>query len=104
MDLIKSVLQEELESSLETQKYYQKEISKLPRGSLSKKKTGGKAYYYLSYKEGSKVKTDYLGKLSDEKIKDYQDRINKRRHYQSQLRKVTKKIKYLRKVLNVKAI
>jgi len=104
MDLIKSVLQEELESSLEIQKYYQKEISKLPKGSLSKKKADNRVYYYLAYREGSKVKTDYLGNLSDKEIKDYQDKINKRRHYQSQLRKVNKKIKYLRRILNVKAI
>lgn len=104
MDLIKSVLQEELESSLETQKYYQKEISKLPKGSLSRKKIDNRVYYYLSYWESSKVKTDYIGKLSNKEIKDYQDRINKRRHYQSQLRKVNKKIKYLRRILNVKTI
>lgn len=104
MDLIRSVLQEELESSLEARDYYQEEISKLPKGSLSRKKIDKRVYYYLAYREGSKVKTDYIGKLSNKEVKDYQKRINKRRHYQSQLKKVDKKIKYLRKVLNVKAI
>jgi len=101
MDLIKNVLQEELESSIESQKYYKEEIDKLPRGSLSKKKMDNRAYYYLAYRDGSKVKTDYLGKLSDEEVKDYTDKIDRRRHYQRQLRKVNKKIKYLRKILNV---
>jgi len=104
MDLIKGVLQEELKSSLETQKYYQQEIGKLPKGSLSKKNIDGRIYYYLSYREGPKVRTEYLGKLSREEIKEYQDRIDQRRHFKSQLREINKKIKYLRKVLNVKSI
>ncbi len=33
---------------------YQEEYDRLPKGSLSEKKTGGKSYYYLKYRDGKK--------------------------------------------------
>ena len=34
---------------------YQEEYDRLPKGSLSERKTGGKSYYYLKYRDGKKL-------------------------------------------------
>ena len=47
MKVIKGVLKEDLNKSLRMKKDYQRELAKLPKGSLVKKKIRGKEYYYL---------------------------------------------------------
>ena len=103
MDMIKSVLEEQLEYALESERRYKKAVNELPRGSLSKKKINDNYYYYLVYRDGKKVKSEYLGKLFDEEIEEYQKKIKKRRMYKDILKNLSKEIKYLKKVLNVQA-
>jgi hypothetical protein len=47
MKIIKSMLEEELANSLAMKKNYEKELAKLPKGSLIKKNVKGHEYYYL---------------------------------------------------------
>ena len=47
MPIIKGVLREELENSLWMKEDYERELAKLPKGSLIKKKIKGHEYYYL---------------------------------------------------------
>ena len=102
MDMVKSVLHEELDHSLKTREHYLSVISELPRGILSKKKINGREYNYLLYREGSKVKTSYLGKLSENEIQDLIQKIDRRKYYKKMLKEVQQKVNYLNKVLNVK--
>ena len=51
MGVIKGVLKEELVNSLEMKKAYERELAKLPKGSLIKKKIKGYEYYYLLFRE-----------------------------------------------------
>lgn len=104
MDVIKGVLKEQLEYALESEKHYTEAIKKFPVGSLSRKVINGSIYYYLIYREGKQVKTEYIGRLFDEEIEEYQDKINKRRLYEKILRGLRKEIRFLRRVLNAKAI
>jgi len=104
MDMIKGVLKEQLGYALESEKHYKEAIKELPRGSLSEKKRNGKLYYYLAYREGRKMKFEYLGKLFDEEIEEYQNKIDKRRLYKKILMGLKKEIKFLRKALNEKAV
>lgn len=103
MDMIKGVLQEQLEYALEAKRRYNENIKELPYGSLSEKERNGKLYYYLAYRKDGKMKFDYLGKLFDEEIEEYNEKIEKRRLYKNILKNLNKEIKYLKKVLNVKA-
>ena len=103
MDMIKHVLEEELEDAIGSIDFYKEKINELPKGSLVKKKRKNKAYYYLAYREGKKVRFDYLGKLSDVEVEDYEKKIQRRRKLQKHLKSVEQKIRYLRKALNVRA-
>lgn len=102
MGVIKGVLKEELDNSIQMQKDYEKELSKLPKGSLVKKRIKGHEYYYLVIREGRKVKFIYKGKVSEEEIKKYREAKKYRAKYRKLLSQVKKQIKFLRSALRGK--
>jgi hypothetical protein len=101
--VIKSVLKEELANSLRMKKRYERELAKLPRGSLIKRNIKGHAYYYLVYRENGKFKSIYKGKsVRDKDLKKYQEAKNLRAKYRNSLSQVKKQIRYLKGVLRGK--
>jgi hypothetical protein len=103
MGVIKGVLREELENSLQMEKDYKRELAKLPKGSLIRKKIKGHAYYYLLLREGGKVKFKYKGSVVSEKeIEKYKQAKEYRAKYRKLLSQVRKQIKFLRSSLRGK--
>ncbi|HOO92673.1 MAG TPA: hypothetical protein PKX94_04340 [Opitutales bacterium] len=102
MGVIKGVLKEELENSLQMKKGYERELAKLPQGSLVKKKIRGHEYYYLVQRVEGKVEFIYKGKLSAEEIKKYKDAKEYRAKYRKLLSQVKKQITFLRSTLRGK--
>jgi len=102
MGVIKGVLKEELENSLRMKNDYEKELAKLPKGSLIKKKIKGHEYYYLVLREGQKVKFVYKGKVSAEVIEKYKEAKEYRAKYRKLLSQVKKQIRFLRSALRGK--
>lgn len=97
MKIIKSMLKEELANSLAMKKNYERELAKLPKGSLIKKNVKGHEYYYLVVREEGKVKFIYKGKrVSDKEIKKYKQAKEYRAKYRKLLSEVKKQIKFLR--------
>jgi len=99
---IKDMLGEELQNSLQIKQDYERALGELPRGSLVRKVIGGHSYFYLAHREGAKVRSDYLGKLSDQDIRAYEDAKQSRARYRQRLGEVNKQIRFLRKVLRAK--
>ena len=100
---IKSVLKEELANSVRMQKRYEEELSKLPRGSISKRNIKGHEYYYLIYREKGIFKADYKGKsISPGELKKYKQTKELRSEYRKNLSKIKKQIRYLKGVLRGK--
>lgn len=102
MGVIKGVLKEELENSLRMKSGYERELAKLPKGSLIKKKVKGHEYYYLLLRDKGKVKFIYKGKVSDEEIKKYREAKEYRAKYRKLLSQVKKQIRFLRSTLRGK--
>ena len=103
MRIIKSVLEEELANSLAMKKNYERELAKLPKGSLIKKKVKGHEYYYLVLREEGKVKFIYKGKkVSDKEIAKYKQAKEYRAKYRKLLSELKKQIKFLRSTLRGK--
>jgi hypothetical protein len=96
---IKDVLKEELANSLQMAKAYSRELAKLPPGSLVRKKINGRPFYYLVYRQGAKVKTRYMGRLSRAEVKQEKEKSEKRRRIKARLSQVKKQVRYLRTVL-----
>lgn len=102
MGVIKGVLKEELENSLHMKKDYERELAKLPRGSLIKKKVKGYEYYYLLLREKGKVRFIYKGRVSEQEIKKYNEAKEYRAKYRKILSQVKKQIRFLRSTLRGK--
>lgn len=102
MKVIKGILAEELANSLAMQKNYERELGKLPKGSLTKKTIKGHEYYYLQVREEGKVRFIYKGKLPDKEIKRYEEAKQYRAQYRKLLSETKKQIKFLRTTLRGK--
>jgi len=102
MGVIKGVLKEELENSLRMKSDYERELAKLPKGSLIKKKVKGHEYYYILLRDKGKVKFIYKGKVCDEEIKKYKEAKEYRAKYRKLLSQVKKQIRFLRSALRGK--
>jgi uncharacterized protein (UPF0305 family) len=67
------------------------QIAKLPRGSLTIKRMGTREYWYLKYREGKKVVSKYIGKVSDA-IDELKAQIKKRQDLEKDLKKLDKEL------------
>jgi len=102
MKVIKSVLKEELANSLAMKKSYERELARLPKGSLVKKKIKGHEYYYLQVREKGKARFIYKGKLSGDEVKKYRQAGKDRAQYRRLLSELKKQIKFIRTTLRGK--
>ena len=102
MRVIKSVLKEELANSLAMKKSYERELAKLPKGSLVRKTIKGHEYYYLQVREKGRVRFIYKGKLADEEVEKYQQAKQYRAKYRKLLSEIKKQIRFLRTTLRGK--
>lgn len=76
MSIIGEVLAEEYDRSMRLSQALQKDINKLPNGSLQKKCISGKYYYYLQYRDGDKIKSDYV---KQEYVDDLKKKLKQRK-------------------------
>lgn len=60
MTVLEEVLLEEYKRILRTEALIKKELEQLPRGYISIKKINGRNYYYLQFRQDSKVKSQYI--------------------------------------------
>jgi hypothetical protein len=63
---------------------YERQLDGLPKGSVTTKAVGDNVYYYLKYRNGKKVLTDYLGKDND-KVDAVRSALEKRRHIEAMI-------------------
>ena len=103
MKVIKSILEEELANSLAMKKNYERELAKLPKGSLIKRKVKGHEYYYLVFRENGKVRFIYKGKkVSNKEILKYKQAKEYRAKYRKLVSELKKQIRFLRSALRGK--
>ena len=102
MGVIKGVLKEELSNSLRMKKDYERELAKLPKGSLVKKTIKGHGYHYLVIRKGDKIRFIYKGKVPEAELKKYKEAKRYRAKYRRLLSQVKKQIRFLRSSLRGK--
>jgi gluconate kinase len=101
MGVIKGVLKEELQNSLDMLKRYQEEINKV-KGCLVKKKIGKKYYFYIAKRLNKKVKFVYKGPKSEALEKKYKEQRGMLIKYKRLQSQVKHQIKFLRRALRGK--
>lgn len=97
--VVKSVLQEELKRVKSLRKKYEEKLARLPPGYLLKRGSPGREYYYLSYRDGEKIKQDYLGKLSKDEVRKYKEQMKLKKQIRQQIKEVKQNIRYLERLL-----
>jgi hypothetical protein len=100
--VIKSVLREELQNSLRMKKGFERELAKLPRGSLVRRKLKGHFYWYLVFREKGKFKAVYKGKVEEKEIEKYRQAREYRAKYRRSVSQLKKQIRFLKSMLRGK--
>ena len=96
MKIIEEVMLEEYQRTLRIEKALVAELNQLPKGSIQKKKIRGKEYYYLQYRCGETVKSQYV-KTCD--IVELQKQLNRRRENLDALKSLEKTKSQIEKAL-----
>lgn len=99
MEAIFSALKEEKKQTERLFKRYHGELNKLPKGSFFTRKRGEKVYCYLTYSVGGEIRQDYLGILSEEKIKEYKESMLRKKKLKELIQKAEKQKSFLEKAL-----
>ena len=99
MKILNGVLNEELDRLNKLKKNYEKQIAKLPKGSLIKKNIKGNIYYYLNYRQEKKKIFKYIGKLHGKEFENLLDKIDERRKLEKLNKQVKKDVKKLEKMI-----
>ncbi|MBO4858437.1 MAG: hypothetical protein J5527_07975 [Treponema sp.] len=94
-DLIRSVFLDELERNKRLLARYEKEVHELPKGSLFKRRIGNQEYWYLNYREGTKVISKFIGNVEKLEIFELQKKLSHRK----ELLKIIKRLKVEQKEL-----
>lgn len=76
---------------------YNNELNNLPKGSIKSKKINDKVYYYLSFRNGDKVISKYVGKNEDE-LSTLQEQLQRRKQIEEILKKLKEEQKQISKL------
>ncbi len=94
MEDLENVLKESLEFYSAQERSITARLALLPKGVIKPKKIKGRTYFYLQYRKGKKLITEYLGTKVPEEL---QEKLEERKKLESELKKVKKALKMLKK-------
>lgn len=83
MSVLEDILEEEYERSARLIRLMEEEIASLPKGSVRTRRIGSRDYYYLNYREGDKVRSDYIQISAVEEVRG---KIARRKELQAALK------------------
>lgn len=95
MNMITDVILKEKSRIEYMLKYYKRQMTVLPKGTISKSNQSASTYYYLKYRDGKKVVSKYLGKNAD----DISKLIEKRKHTEAMIMSLENELKIAQKAL-----
>ncbi len=105
MEMLKSVLQEELENSYRRISAFEKALQELPKGSIHEKVVNDKNYFYRVC-WNSKAKKNSFEMLNEKPSKEwllaYERAKEKRANYKNQIRILKLQVQFLKRVLRAR--
>ena len=93
MEDLKDTLNENAAFYREQERKITARLALLPKGRIRSKTIGGAAYFYLQYRKGRSVKTDYIGRAVPT---DLRDRLAERDRLGKELLAVREALRLLR--------
>ena len=92
-------LQTRLKNNQERQLEIEKSIDFLPKGHINVLYRNNKGYYYLTYREGKKIRNEYLGPEGKTDLNKIMNKLKERKIYDNELKALKKEEKTLKKLL-----
>jgi len=92
MALVFDILEEEKHRLIDLKARYERELSKLPKGTPSRKKRGNREYLYLAYRQSGKVKFEYIGSVDSEAAHEVGEQVLRRKNLEKNLAQVEKNL------------
>lgn len=71
----------------------------LPKGTIAPKKLGNQTYYYLKYRDGDRIVSDYIHK---EDLEELTEKIEHRKHVELMIKSLKEELSTARKLLKGK--
>jgi hypothetical protein len=96
MSTLSEIISQYKKQLLDMKDRYCRQILSLPKGTLTVKKLGSGEYWYLKYREGKKIITKYIGKISDSVI-EIEKQIALRRTLEKMLKELEAELALIRK-------
>lgn len=92
---IKEELQLKLDNNTKLQEDLLKKVDLLPKGHINTLYRNNKGYYYLTYRDGNKVKNDYLGPAGNCDLNKIFEGLKLRKQYILELKELKNEEKIL---------
>ncbi len=89
MNMILTTIMQEKQRIEYMREKYQEELSRLPKGTISEKKSGENVYYYLKYRDGGKVVSHYIRKSE---IDEVRAQVEKRKHIEAMIKSLQEEL------------
>ena len=99
MKVLRGIIKEEEVRLKEAGGSYEREIARLPKGSIQLKRIKEREYAYRAYRKGERVVYEYLGDLKPEELKGVRKKIELRRRYEGKLREVRENLREVRRMV-----
>lgn len=99
-NIIREMLEEELDRNLRAQAAYSAERDSLPRGSVRIKRRGDKAYCYLKRREGSRIVTEYIG-VADKVEENLRSQIDRRKEIEATIHQLVHEQQFIERALEL---
>lgn len=98
MNYVAEILKNEKEKLLALKKSYEDMVVGMPKGSIQKKERKNNVYFYLAYRDGKSVKTEYIGDNEAEIIK-IKEQLERRKQIKELISKLNSELKIIDKTL-----
>lgn len=93
-----SIIADEAKRIKALRQSYEDQLALLPKGTLQTRRRGKNEYYYLSFRDGEKVITEYIGK--DEKtINELKQSLEKRKHIEGIVQQLNRELNIAKRIL-----
>ncbi len=99
MSILMDILQDEYQRLKQLEAKIQEDLKNFPKGAISKRQRAGRMYAYLVYRQGKKVKTQYIGKIDSPKIEALKKQIESRKQIERKLKGIQKDLKEIKQAL-----
>ena len=96
-EIIQAVFKDELERTKRLISRYKKEAENLPKGSIYARKIANQEYFYLSYRDGKKTVSKFLGNTSAFDKSELLKKTERRKELQRLIKKLKLDQKQLEK-------